>query len=186
MAEEIWKPVVGYEGCYEVSNLGRVRSLSRTASIRCRWGGITERYVQGRVLRAHTNGKSGYYMIQLSVLGSRHPRLVHRLVAEAFIPGAEGKGFVNHVNGDKSDNRASNLEWCTRGENMLHAHATGLTESPKRPVAMLCPQTGKEIRYERQMDAEIEHGASGKPTGALHKALSSGRMFAYGKYWKYA
>lgn len=100
---EIWKPVVGYEGLYEVSNLGRVKSLNyrRTGK-----EGILS---QGKC-------KNGYSIVGLYKNEKRKPYYVHRLVAEAFIPNPENLPEVNHIIDDfehRSDNRVENLEWCT-------------------------------------------------------------------------
>lgn len=182
---EIWKPVVGYEGLYEVSDHGRVRSLDRSAHIACRWGGTATRLIRGRVMRATDNGR-GYLMVHLSTNGYRDPRLVHRLVAEAFVPVAEERQFVNHRDGDKTNNTASNLEWCTRAENMAHAHSNGLTDPYAVPVIGVCLRTGLETRYERQIDAEIELSGTGRPSSAVHHCLVGKKKTAYGRAWRLA
>lgn len=109
MAEQ-WKPVVGYEGIYEVSSEGRVRSLVT----RGRWAA-------GRILRS-TPHPNGYRMVGLWKNGQREVVLVHRVVAFAFLGAPPPEHEVNHHNGDKTDNRARNLEWVTKGENRRHAY----------------------------------------------------------------
>lgn len=103
---EIWKPVVGYEGQYEVSNLGNVRSLIARA----------------QNLELHKSiRKDGYIQVQLKVNQKPKNFLVHRLVACAFLPKDETRASVNHKNFNKSDNRLENLEFCTSKENAKHA-----------------------------------------------------------------
>lgn len=117
---EVWKEVKGYEGLYQVSNLGSVKSLDRMIENR---QGVF-RFYAGKML-SPTLDTCGYPMVRI-----RSKRAtVHRLVAEAFIPNIENKETVNHLNGIKHDNRVENLCWATRSENMVHAFETGLNKS---------------------------------------------------------
>lgn len=108
---EIWKDIIGYEGLYKISNFGRIESNHHDKAI---------------ILKNSNNGH-GYITYSLN-LGNKITKTfyAHRLVAKHFLPVIEGKEFVNHKDGDKSNNVASNLEWCTRAENCTHAVATGL------------------------------------------------------------
>lgn len=112
---ERWLPVVGYEGAYEVSDLGRVRSLTRAISR----GGRTS-IIQGRVKTPKIT-KKGYAHVHLFRNDVRKCVTVHRIVAEAFIPNAEQKPEINHQDNDRRNNAATNLKWCTRLENQAHA-----------------------------------------------------------------
>ena len=102
MIEE-WRPVVGYEGLYEVSNTGRVRSLDKYDSM--------NRFLRGRILRLFTDGL-GYLRAQLYSNSKRKSFLVHRLVAQAFIPNPDNLPQVNHRDENPSNDNVENLEWC--------------------------------------------------------------------------
>ena len=109
--EEIWKDVVGYEGYYQVSNLGRVRSLDRIAS--------NGRKIKGKILSTKVNTPPYYPRVSLSVNGKMKLVQVHRLVAQAFVynPDPEHKTQVGHKDESRTNNRADNLEWVTPKEN---------------------------------------------------------------------
>ena len=108
---EIWKDVVGYEGYYQVSNLGRVRSLDRIAS--------NGRKIKGKILSTKVNTPPYYPRVSLSVNGKMKLVQVHRLVAQAFVynPDPEHKTQVGHKDESRTNNRADNLEWVTPKEN---------------------------------------------------------------------
>lgn len=125
MQHEIWKPVVGYEGLYEVSNTGKVRSLERINTVGRR--GI------GRELRQYLLPQ-GYLDVSLSSRGKISHKRVHRLVADAFCENPDSKDEVNHKDGNKQNNTASNLEWCTKSENMIHAYQKGLQTKGRYPI----------------------------------------------------
>ena len=119
--KEIWKPIKGYEGLYEVSNLGRVKSLVG-------WNGRKHIKREKMLKLCKTRSKGDYYkyIVNLSKNGNRKICRVHRLVAKAFIPNPSNKPQVNHKDGSPLNNKAENLEWCTDRENKIHAIETGL------------------------------------------------------------
>lgn len=160
---EEWRPVLGYEGAYEVSSMGRVRSVDRL--INHNYGG--KRKKPGRVLRLRKNG-NGYMRITLYVDGKERSHVVHRLVCEAFIGKRPDGKEVNHINGVRDDNRAENLEWVTKSENKKHSIRVlgnkpvkywegrfGAEHHLSTPVAAIDPKTGAEVaRYESLHEAE--------------------------------
>ena len=123
-AVEIWKPVTGYEKFYEVSNQGRVRSLTRTVTRRNRWNPDKPliHIREGRLLRLID--ADGYKYLPLTKNDKQSNYRVHRLVAIAFIPNPENKPEINHIDKVRDNNRVENLEWCTHSENMQHACRT--------------------------------------------------------------
>ena len=134
---EIWKPVVGYEGFYEVSNYGRVRSVDHFANTGIKHS--DRRYVKGHILKPHTK-RRGYLSVDLSMGNNVKTILVHKLVATAFLEKRDCDNQVNHKNCITSDNRVENLEWCTGEENRAHAKLNNRYYNPNK-VPVRCKQT---------------------------------------------
>ena len=141
-SQEEWQAVKGYEGLYEVSNQGRVKSLPRNTT-------------KGKILVAEKNHR-GYYRVGLTKNNKQKHFSIHRLVAEVFIPNPQNKPQVNHIDGNKQNNSVENLEWVTHSENMKHATEMGLNPMVEnnavhsKPVEMLslhgvCIQVFKSI-----------------------------------------
>ena len=121
--EEIFTDILGYETLYQVSNLGRIKSLPKGDG-----NGHKTRFLKvDTVYGNHTN----YHRVSLSKNGIVNRISVHRLVAQAFIPNPENKPFVNHIDNDGTNNAASNLEWCTAVENMAHSSSQGRQNNPR-------------------------------------------------------
>lgn len=124
MEVERWKPIEGYEGIYEISDYGRIRSLDRIIECRCDFG-IYHSRRKGTYLRFGTN-QSGYYNCRLYKDTFGKTQLVSRLVAQTFIPNPNNYPEVNHKDGNKKNNYYKNLEWMTHNENYQHGLDTGL------------------------------------------------------------
>lgn len=137
---EVWKDIDGYEGMYQVSSLGRVRSLDRVLVM----SNGRERFYKGKILNpvVHTGG---YLYVSL---GRGNKRFIHRLVAQAFIPNPDNLPEVNHKDGNKENNDYRNLEWVTPSDNQRHSKETGLA-----PVGEIHPQaklSNEDVRYIRE------------------------------------
>lgn len=124
--EEVWKDIKGYEGLYQISNLGRVK-----------------RVTTGRILKGDKN-KDGYLLVKLCKNSIGSNKRIHRLVAEAFIPNPENKPQVNHIDENKINNRVDNLEWVTANENINHGTRNGRSgKSQSIPIIATNLKTGE-------------------------------------------
>lgn len=123
MLNEIWREIKDYSGLYEVSNLGRVRALKREV---LNIHGVLQRYPE-KVLTVQPSIKNNttYYRVTLSKDAKVKRYFIHRLVASAFLSNPENKEYVNHKDNVGTNNKVSNLEWCTHSENMIHAQKQG-------------------------------------------------------------
>lgn len=143
---EKWAKIKGFEK-YEVSNIGRVKSVSRIIKLK----NNTTRFVETQILNIKPN-RQGYIRAYLTDENKKEKSFfVHRLVAEYFIPNPENKKFVNHKNGIKNDNNVSNLEWCTCKENIVHAFRTGLKSAVRGSKSNFSKLTEEEILEIREL-----------------------------------
>ena len=187
--EEIWKWIDGYENMYQVSNLGRVRSVDR--DVYCEVSPNKLQHIYGKVLKQGTNHK-GYPIVYLSKDGKQKTITVHRLVALTFIENPLNLPQVNHIDGNKTNNNVSNLEWCDNSYNQIHAHKTGLFPKyedivgwgrPARPVAMLDFNTKEVLRtFETLASVKRETGINQFNVRSVCLGL---RNHAGGYDWKF-
>ena len=141
MSDEIWKPIDGYKGYYEVSNLGRVRSVDRRLVDSAGRG----KHFKSRILKVKTTGpkKYAYVGVGLHKCGTQKTYRLHRLVAQAFIPNPDNLPEVDHIDGDKTNNRADNLRWVTPKQNVHYMIESGRYNG--RVDEMLSPDVRKNL-----------------------------------------
>ena len=170
---EIWKPISGYEGIYEISNLGRVKRLTG------RNGAVLK---EGHILKP--NNSRGYLYVGLSTANSgKATTLVHRLVADAFVPNPNGYHEVNHKDENKMNNCADNLEWCSRAYNMAYGTARlrqGVSYG--KPVSQ---STIDGITIAVYCSAETAGKLIGVDPSSIHKCCKGKREQAGGYVWNY-
>lgn len=120
----IWLDIKGYEGLYQVSQHGEIKSVARSGV------GLVDK------IKAQTINNFGYKTVCLSKNNKVKRHLVHRIIATAFIPNDQDKPNINHINGNKQDNSICNLEWCSKSENVRHAMQTGLKKEYKKGIPL--------------------------------------------------
>lgn len=180
--EEIWKDIDGYEGLYQVSNMGRVKSLERTRNMNLpshkKPAPVSERIL--------TFGKSlGYRSVTLAKCGVNKHFRVHKLVALAFIPNPDNKTQINHKDGDKHNNRVDNLEWVTPKENQRHAIKLGLRDDSFRRKTV--NQYDRDGNFIRSWNGYVEiRDKLGFPVQAICGCCKGRNPTAYGYVWRLA
>ena len=143
---EIWKDVVGYEGQYQVSDIGNVRSVARKDSIGRKCGGVTLR---------PSHDKYGYLRVTLCKNSKLNTKLVHRLVAQAFVPNPNGYSEINHRDENKVNNKLSNLEWCDAKHNVNYGtRNTRVSQKLSKKVRAVNVETGEIVTFSSVKEAE--------------------------------
>lgn len=140
-SEDEWQDIPGYEGLYQASISGFIKSLDRT--VKCR--GSKQRVIPGRIIKSHKKN-NGYIFVRLTKNKKSKNKYLHRLVLKAFSNKNEWKDTVNHIDGNKENNCLSNLEWASRSENLKHAYKNGLNKVTEYQKS----QTSKANRGSKQ------------------------------------
>lgn len=175
-ANEEWKDIQGYEGKYQVSNYGRVKSLARYRKN----NGNSQSFQGERILKQQINN-NGYCIVELCRDAKRKRHTVHRLVASTFISNDENKEQVNHKDENKQNNHVDNLEWCTCKENANYGtHNERMVKTKGTPV-IASDETGTEIEFYSLAEAERQTGVS---QGNISRCLNGARGQAGGMYWR--
>ena len=175
-----WKSIQGYEGYYEVSDAGHVRSVDRIVYDK---SGKRRRLRGNEMKLTRTKGKdgNGYMVVNLRRDGTSRVSFVHILVATAFIPNPHGYPMVNHMSGDKTDNNVSNLEWTTYSYNNIHALYNNLRKPKSNPVIQMT-EDGEIIDvYNSASEAERITGISAR---AILQCVSLHSYSAGGFAWE--
>lgn len=183
--EEVWKDVRGYKGYYQVSNLGRVKSLNRTLS-----NGIRKK---GIILKQHKRGL-GYLFVVLSKGGEVKNRYAHRLVAEAFVPNSNKHEEVDHKDANKTNNAVSNLEWVSRKENVKRSWEKGLMENQRRAAIKVGRSRSKKVIKMNELGEPLEEYESqteaARNVGIAQSSISmccAGKVKSAGGFlWKFS
>lgn len=178
MQNETWVAITGYEGRYEVSNLGRVRRTDRIRKTPCRGKDAT---IRGRILSQRAQ-KNGYLCVDLFKDGKAKTFRVHRLVAFAFVENPNGYDEVNHIDEDKTNNAASNLEWCTRSYNC--SFGSGLSKRAAK-CSKPCIQYKDGIEVSRYPSIAEAARRTGINFANIQRCLSGPNRSTHGFTWKF-
>ena len=178
MKNEIWKDVVGYEGRYQISSMCRVKSLARKVR---HWRG-GERIQKERILKPITD-HYGYQVVNLYTGGKQKMLRVHRLVCEAFHENPDGKPCVNHIDENKTNNCASNLEWCTSSENNNHGTRTERSaKALSKPIGQYTLDGELVKTWSSVSEAQRQTGFS---RGNISQAANGKYKNSHGFIWEY-
>lgn len=178
---EIWKDVVGYKGYYQVSNSGNVKSVDRVIYSNKLSRG-TQRKLKGKPLKPYIDKRNGYVYVYFTKDNKGTNKRIHRLVAEAFIKNPNNYDQINHIDGDKTNNKVENLEWCNAQYNVNHAYKNGLTKHYTKRIIQYDLKGNYIKTFESIMEAcEKVNGHNSNVIKCAKGYINS----AYGYKWRY-
>lgn len=174
MKEEIWKDIEGFEGLYQVSSFGNIKSLTRILSDGRKW--------EEKILQQETN--HGYKRVTLAKNTVNKRYRVHRLVAQAFLPNPNGYGIINHKDENKSNNHVNNLEWCSPKYNSNYGSCKHkVAKKLSKPVIQMDRNFKIIARYESLSDVGRQTGYG---IGYISQCCNGKYYSAYDYIWRYA
>lgn len=190
MSNEEWKDIEGYEGYYQISSLGRVKSLGRTYKV-VRKGSTYNRIIREHIMQL-TKNEDGYLRVSLAMEKKKRAFLVHRLVASAFIPNPLNKPCINHLDENKTNNKADNLEWCSVWENSTYGNRCKKIgeKSSKTPHTWLYKSVlqyslqGILIKEYKSL-REAANAVGAKSTAGIQSCCVGRLKSSMGYIWKY-
>lgn len=190
--KEIWKDIEDYEKIYQISNLGRIKSLSRFVN-NCKNYGSIGFYTKEKILKLAIS-KTGYYICTLFKNGKGKTFKVHRLIAKAFIENPNNYKIINHIDGNKLNNNLNNLEWCNHSHNNKEAYKQGLKENNLKWIIECNKKKRKKVKqYDLQNNFIKEWESINEAEKELKichinivKVCKGERITAGGFKWKYA
>lgn len=183
--KEIWKDIFGYEGFYQISNLGNVRSLGRT--VKNKASKTRDEYyvsIKSKYPKQHKS-IDGYLRVDLCKDRGHKNFLVHRLVALHFIPNPGMLDQVNHIDGDKTNNCVENLEWCTQVENAVHAVETGLFKPHNERRVVGTDDNGNKVYFKSAAEAGRTLSINSGSINSVCTKHNPHRHTAGGYKWEY-
>lgn len=180
---ELWKPIEGYEGLYEVSNFGRIKALDRTHIQKGNKGCVYSHVYKGRIMKPILSKGDKYYSIALYKKGKMTKYNIHKIVAKAFIPNPDNLPQINHKDENKANNRADNLEWCTALYNLTFGSRLDRIADKKAKKVALLNEDGKPVAiFSNISKIEREYGICHSNIVAVCKGK---RKRAGGYRWAY-
>ena len=179
---EIWKDIKDYEGLYQVSNLGNVKSLDKIIYQKNKSGKNQKHIYKGKKLKKQQQ-RNGYEVVNLYKNAKMTKKLVHRLVATAFIENKSDRHFINHKDNNKTNNNVTNLEWCSQSENVMYAYTNGVKIPPNMRKVKRLDKEGIFIDMFESIQ-EAERFTNVKATN-ISKCCRKLRKTAGGYKWEY-
>ena len=186
--QEIWKDIPIYKGTYQASNLGNIRSLYRTITYKTNDGNVHHKFCKGKLLKQRISN-TGYFRTPINFNGFKRDISTHRLIAITFLENPNNFPQVNHIDGNRLNNKVENLEWVSMSENVIHAYKTGLNYglrdelSPHKKAVIQLDKYGKFIK--RWCSATQAARELGCHKQGIYQVCIHKKKTCCGYIWKY-